>query len=150
MLLWHAAKIVTWDQAHGVKYAVLSPPGVDEGLCLARLSEAFDLLHTAVPYRVNRMRSDLRGILCAPTGDKATIGAFAPALGLALIDPSYCARDDVTPEDIAATIIHEATHARIHALGIGHKHELLGRIETICQRAEKDFARKRGMLNESL
>jgi hypothetical protein len=43
---------------------------------------------------------------------------------------------------IAATIIHEAAHARLFRLGIGNHEDIRARVEAICLRREMAFARK--------
>jgi hypothetical protein len=45
-----------------------------------------------------------------------------------------------TVEQIASTIVHEATHARLERYRIGYKEELRARIEAICFRRELAFA----------
>ena len=43
---------------------------------------------------------------------------------------------------IAATIVHEATHARLLKCGIGYEETLRDRVEAVCYRRELAFARK--------
>jgi hypothetical protein len=45
-----------------------------------------------------------------------------------------------TVEQIASTIVHEATHARLERYGIGYKEEQRAKIEAICFRRELAFA----------
>ncbi|MBO0763938.1 MAG: hypothetical protein J2P50_05035 [Hyphomicrobiaceae bacterium] len=47
-----------------------------------------------------------------------------------------------SPQIIAATIVHEATHARLQRCGIGYDEERRSRIEAICFRREAALAMK--------
>lgn len=40
------------------------------------------------------------------------------------------------------TLVHEATHARLHRAGVRYTHDLRERIEAICLKAEIDFGRR--------
>jgi hypothetical protein len=48
--------------------------------------------------------------------------------------------DATTPEQIASTIVHEATHARLRRCGIGYDEAIRARVEAICFRREIAFA----------
>src|SRR5882672_12744248 len=45
-----------------------------------------------------------------------------------------------TPAHVAATIIHEATHARLMTAGVGYEPERRAKVERICFKAEIAFA----------
>ena len=59
-----------------------------------------------------------------------------------VLDEFYVADIDVPLALISATIIHEATHARLHQVGIGYPEEQRRRIERLCRRAEIAFGKK--------
>jgi hypothetical protein len=58
------------------------------------------------------------------------------------IDSRFVLAATSSVEMIAATIIHEAAHARLDRCSIGYHEGIRARIETICLRREIGFARK--------
>lgn len=65
---------------------------------------------------------------------------FKESLKACMLDERYVA--DSTLEQIASTIVHEATHARLAKCGIRYEKRLRSRIEAICLRRELTFAAK--------
>jgi hypothetical protein len=68
------------------------------------------------------------------------LGEYKYSLKACLLDERYVADPATSIEQIACTIVHEATHARLERYGIGYKEELRARIEAICFRRELAFA----------
>ncbi len=68
------------------------------------------------------------------------LGEYRHSLKACVLDERYVADAATTVEQIASTIVHEATHARLERYGIGYKEELRTRIEAICFRRELAFA----------
>jgi hypothetical protein len=68
------------------------------------------------------------------------VGEYKHSLRACILDERYVADPATTIERIAATIVHEATHARLERYGIGYRAELRARIEAICFRRELAFA----------
>jgi hypothetical protein len=64
------------------------------------------------------------------------------SLNACVIDERFIRNDATTIEQIATTIIHEATHARLEKWGIVYEEGKRKGIETICTRRELDFASK--------
>jgi hypothetical protein len=58
------------------------------------------------------------------------------------LDTRFVRADTTLPEMIAATIVHEATHARLARRGIGYEEKLRPRVEAACERRELAFAAK--------
>ena len=52
----------------------------------------------------------------------------------------YVIAPTTTASHLAATIIHETTHARLFRLGINYRESLRARVEAVCYKAEMDFA----------
>ena len=104
---------------------------------LARVTQAIELIARTDPRRFGRLRSDLRGIWIVGS---AGAGEYESHLQLCALDPSYILRADVTVPDIAATIVHEATHARLWACGFRYDQAIRPRIERVCIKAEIAFA----------
>jgi hypothetical protein len=68
------------------------------------------------------------------------LGQYDHSLKACILDERYVADSATTVERIAATIVHESTHARLERYGIEYKQELRTRIEAICFRREFAFA----------
>jgi hypothetical protein len=68
------------------------------------------------------------------------LGQYKPSLKACLLDERYVADSAAAVDQIASTIVHEATHARLWRYGIGYKEEQRARIEAICFRRELAFA----------
>ncbi len=114
-------------------------PGTERDFLFDKTRAALDLIHQYGPMRLRRMKRDLRGIWITYTA--GNLAEYDPAGRLCLLDPAYLSRSDVTPVDVAATIIHEATHARLREAGFGYEAKSRARIENVCFRAEITFAR---------
>ena len=61
---------------------------------------------------------------------------------MCILDREYICRPDVSPAEIASTIIHEATHARLGRAKINYKEETPNRVERICFKSEMAFAKR--------
>lgn len=63
-------------------------------------------------------------------------------LQMCVIDKDYLLRSDVAVAEIAQTIVHEATHARLCKLRIKYKEDVRDRVERICVKSEIAFAKR--------
>jgi hypothetical protein len=113
-------------------------PDIETSTVLRRLDEALGLIESAQPWRLRHLRQDLSGFLIVRYPCR---GAFFPAERLCMTELTFLARTDITAAPVAASIVHEGMHARVHAAcnpGIerDRAHE-----ERICRRAELDFGR---------
>ncbi len=122
---------------HGILTGVVwSEPA--RGVAAAKLRAALNLLATTQPRRLMRLKLDVRRILV--TFVQVADAQFSPSSRTVLVDEAYVCRPDVTPSHLATTIVHEATHARLFAVGIGYPPNLRPRIERLCMREELAFA----------
>jgi hypothetical protein len=108
---------------------------------LARLEEALALLAQYQPVRLAHLRRDIRGIRVMRF---PTRGAFLPAEQVVLTELTFLARRDISAAPVAASILHEGVHARVHAfrqrvLRGGSGHRDMAREERLCRRAELSF-----------
>ena len=105
-----------------------------------RITAAIELIRRYDPRRCARAARDMPHIVVAfpHTGD-ASYDTIA-ALGILKLE-TVCRRD-MTPEQLALAIIHEATHARIERCGIRYEAQRRIRIEHACTRAELAFAQR--------
>jgi hypothetical protein len=107
---------------------------------LRRVEDALFLIKENDQLRYNRLIRDLERVWVRDVPGAA--GTFNQELRACSLDREFVLDETTRPELIAATIVHEATHARLHSLGIGYEEELRPRVEAICFRRELAFAAK--------
>ena len=117
--------------------------GVDDAKrepVVERLRAALSLIKSYDPLRYHRLTRDLKRIWATPLhGPRA---CFYYRLDACSLNPQYVLAEWMTPELLAATIVHEATHARLWAMGFRYEEEARHRIEAICVRRELVFSGK--------
>ena len=114
-------------------------PDIATADVLARLDEALALIERYQPWRLAHLRRDARRIRVARF---ACRGAFFPDDRTVLTELTFLARRDITAAPVAASILHEGVHARVHAMGVRRRDEHdLAREERLCRRAELAFGR---------
>src|SRR5262249_52636355 len=108
------------------------------GPLLQRVEQALDLIKLHDRVRYGRLMQDIERVWVrlVPYG----LGALNEAMNACELDTRFVGAETSTPEQIAATIVHEATHARIVRCGIGYSHDLRARVEAVCLRREIAFA----------
>ena len=110
-------------------------PDIATSDVLTRLGSALALIDQYTPHYGRHLRRDFAGLIVRRF---ACRGAFFPDSGLCLVELTFCVHPDISEAQIAATILHEGMHARLHALGTaGHR----AREERFCRRAEIEFGR---------
>jgi hypothetical protein len=113
-----------------------SRPDIDEREVLKRLSEALDLIAQYAPRRLRRLRRDITGIIVRRFPCR---GAYFPETRECLVELTFTVNSRHTLPEIAASIVHEATHARIARRCGPLSEEQRPREERICRRAEVEF-----------
>jgi hypothetical protein len=68
-------------------------------------------------------------------------GAYDPGDGTCIVELTFCVNPRHEDAEVAATILHEAMHARLHAAGLPLDFEDRARQERFCRRAEIEFGR---------
>jgi hypothetical protein len=107
---------------------------------LPRIENALHLIKIHDRLRYDRLLRDLERILvCVLLGDLA---CFNHRYGSCELDARFVLAETSSPEVIAATIVHEATHARLWSLGVRYEQKRRHRIEAICFRRVLAFATK--------
>jgi hypothetical protein len=105
---------------------------------LRRLEEALCLIRTHDPLRYRRLLHDLSRIWVRLLPNaRANYNRAARACQL---DTRFVLDQTVSVTEIASSIIHEATHARLEHRGIQYHEALRHRIESACRRQELRFA----------
>ena len=111
-------------------------PDIDTNQVLIRLAQALDLIASAVPRSYRRMRQDLAGFVVERFPCR---GAFFPRERECLVELTFTVNPAHGLAEIAASIVHEATHARVaHRCG-PLPEAVRPREERLCRRAELEF-----------
>ena len=120
-------------------FRLLSFMMADEGMnevAVARMALALDLIAACDPRRFARIRRDMPNVRVIRAGG----GFFEEAIPTCVVDwPSVSWYPVV---DLATTIVHEATHARLARAGIGYPEAWQLRIERRCMLEEIAFLRR--------
>jgi hypothetical protein len=107
---------------------------------LRRVEEALFLIKTYDRRRYDRQRRDLERVWIRVL--VGALGSYNQRLRACELDPRHVLAEDSSPELIASTIVHEATHARLFRCGLGYDEGRRSRIEAVCFRREIAFAAK--------
>jgi hypothetical protein len=110
------------------------------GEAFARVEEALGLIKRYDLLRYNRLLRDFDRIWVnlLPGND----AEYRNILRSCVLDERFILADSTQPEQIASTIVHEATHARLMHCGIGYQAEIRARVEAACFRRQHSFAAK--------
>ena len=111
-------------------------PDIDTERVVQRLAAALDLVAAYAPRRYRRLRRDLAGFVVQRF---ACRGAFFPASGECLVELTFTVNPRHTLPEIAASIVHEATHARVSRMCRTRSPEQQAREERLCRRAELEL-----------
>ena len=107
---------------------------------LRRVEEALQLIKDHDPLHYSRVVNNLERIwVRLLTG---SLAGYDRSLKACVFDERYIVQETTTIEWIASAIVHEATHARLEAWGVGYDEEKRARIEAICMRREQNFLTK--------
>lgn len=104
---------------------------------LRRVEAALRLIERHDPSRYRRLRRDLTRIWICPL--IGAHGAYSFATRICKLDVTSA--QSATPEELASTIVHEATHAHPCLRKFGYTEAVRYRIEMLCLRQELAFAR---------
>lgn len=111
-------------------------PDIETSAVLERLDEALGLIAQAQPWRLAHMRRDLSRFLVIRYPCR---GAFFPQTRECMTELTFLARRDISPAPVAASILHEGMHARVHGMGVRPESKDPAREERICRQAELEF-----------
>ena len=107
---------------------------------LRRVEEALQLIkcHDALSYARITRNLDRIWVNLLPSAR----AHYDTSINACVFDERHVLSETTTIEQIASTIIHEATHARLEGWGIFYAEAMRARIEAICLRRELSFLRK--------
>jgi hypothetical protein len=107
---------------------------------MCRVDAALSLIQLHDPVRYRRLTQDLKRIWVRRL--VGCLGQFDQSSWTCALDSRFVQDGETTAEMIAATIVHEATHARLHRRGIGYDEDRRLDVEEVCLRREMAFSAK--------
>ena len=108
-------------------------------VAFGKVAAALELLVLYAPARAQRV-CRLGGILIfGITKDHSA--RYFPRPNLCQLWKTFVLASETTPERLATTLVHEATHAWLFRLGFGYEEAIRLRIERVCERAALRAAR---------
>ncbi|HEY7636989.1 MAG TPA: hypothetical protein VH763_15675 [Gemmatimonadales bacterium] len=111
-------------------------PDIETEHVIQRLSAALDLIATYAPRRYRRLRQDVAGFVVQRF---ACRGAFFPDSRECLVELTFAVNPRHALPEIAASIVHEATHARVARMCRTRSPGQQAREERLCRRAELEL-----------
>ena len=106
----------------------------------SRVEEALHLIKTYDKICYSHLIRDLDRIwvMLLPSSR----GSYIHALRACKLDERFLTSDKTRPDIVASVIVHEATHARLLACGIGYGEDIRARVERVCIARQLAFAAK--------
>jgi len=111
-------------------------PDIRTADVLDRLGAALDLIARYAPRRYRRLPQDISGFVVERF---ACRGAFFPASRECLVELTFTVNPRHGLPEIAASIVHEATHARVARMCRTRSPDQQAREERLCRRAELEL-----------
>jgi hypothetical protein len=123
----------------GFDVRALLPDRREWTLILARLDDALRLLESYTPTRYAMLQRDITRLWVTGIPSR---GAFIARRAMCVLDFEYVTAPGTRTEEIALTLVHEGTHARLRRLGFGYAEPLRARIERLCIGSELVVSRR--------
>jgi len=111
-------------------------PDIDSEDVFARLDAALELIERHQPSHFRRMHRDFARIQVRRFPCR---GAYFPDTRICLVELTFVVNREFTPTQVAATILHEAMHARLDNAGVKYDPAGAAKHERFCRRAEVEF-----------
>jgi hypothetical protein len=111
-------------------------PDIDSEDVFARLDAALGLIERYQPSHFRRMHRDFARIQVRRFPCR---GAYFPDTRICLVELTFVVNREFTPTQVAATILHEAMHARLDNAGVKYDPAGAAKHERFCRRAEVEF-----------
>lgn len=129
--------MTTTTQLRGLRVVVANTrPDIATDDVLRRLDDALGLIERYAPHHFRKLERTFDHILVERY---ACRGAYFPDQRACMVELTFTVNRDFTASQIAATILHEAMHARLHRLGFPLAMADRARQERFCRRAEIEF-----------
>lgn len=120
---------------------VVVPAGQRNGdAAFAKITAAFDLLRDHGSRSLDDLRRHTNGVFVWATA--GALGEWHRDTRLVVLEETHVNDQGTSARDIASTLVHESTHARLDAKGFTYSPERRARIEKVCFRRQLAFARR--------
>jgi hypothetical protein len=106
----------------------------------SKIDQALNLISEFDSRRYRQIKRDVKRIWIAAA--PGYCAQWEEELQMCILDTDYFRRSDISASEMALTIVHEATHARLHKLKIGYAENIRERVERICIKSEIAFAKR--------
>lgn len=127
----------TMHEVLGIPVVVYNTrPDIDTNAVIARLERSLSLIERYVPHHFRHLKRDFAYVMVQRF---ACRGAYFHAQRACLTELTFTVNPGFSDAEVAATILHEAMHARLHALGFPLEMNDRARQERFCRRAEIEF-----------
>lgn len=134
---WSESLLTERRQIRGVPVQIVNTRrDIDTHLVIERLTGALDLIASYAPGKFRRLRQDFAGIVVRRFPCR---GAFFHESRECLVELTFTVNSQHTLAEIAASIVHEATHARVARMCGQLPVEQRPREERLCRKAELEF-----------
>ncbi|HEY0350785.1 MAG TPA: hypothetical protein VGC48_01615, partial [Gemmatimonadales bacterium] len=134
---WSEALLSERRQIRGVPVRILNTRrDIDTNQVVGRLTQALDLIARYAPRRFRRLQQDFAGIVVRRFPCR---GAFFHDTRECLVELTFTVNPRHAVAEIAASIVHEATHARVARRCGPLPMEQRPREERLCRQAELEF-----------
>jgi hypothetical protein len=128
---------ITHHEVRGIPVTVDNTrPEINTADVIARLERSLGLIERYVPHHFRHLRKDFAYIVVKRF---ACRGAYFHEERACLVELTFTVNPEFSDAEVAATILHEAMHARLHARGFPLEMEDRARQERFCRRAEIEF-----------
>src|SRR3954467_6089230 len=125
---------VSRHEVHGIPVVVDNTrPDISTVDVVARLERCLSMIERYVPHHFRHLARDFSYIVVQRF---ACRGAYFHEQRACLVELTFTVNPDFSDAEVAATILHEAMHARLHAMGFPLEMEDRARQERFCRRAE--------------
>ena len=129
--------MTTTTQLRGLPVVVENTrPDISTDDVLRRLDEALGLIERYTPHHFRKLRRAFDRILVQRY---ACRGAYLSDQRACMVELTFSVNRDFSAAQVAATILHEAMHARLHQLGFPLAMADRARQERFCRRVEIEF-----------
>lgn len=111
-------------------------PDIDTARVFERLDESLSLIERYQPWHARRLRRDFAQLVVRRFPCR---GAYFPDSRTCLVELTFVVNPEFSAAQVAATILHEAMHARLDNAGVTVAAGSAAKHERFCRRAEVEF-----------
>jgi hypothetical protein len=144
MTIRHPNKLLWLFSRHrsicGIETAVFLSSKAEAEAAFAKIEAALNLMQQCDPRRMACLKRDVKRILV--WGAPHYQGVWHQQYAMWELTFDFVRSQDTTPAILAATLAHEAMHARLMRWGFGYEEGIRVRIEAVCLKASMRFARR--------